>query len=70
MVEAQSKLAEQSMYRTCGDKPEELQVQYLKALDFADEITDYIRIYNVCRAKDYNGCTCGLMGTRSSSGAQ
>ena len=47
-------------YTTAQDAGEQ-QTSYLKALDFVDEITDGIRIYNVCRAKKGGGCgTCGL----------
>ena len=58
-------MAEVSAYKTCSDKGE-AQQEYLKALDFADTITDSIRLYNCCRAHDgWNDalnkpCTCGL----------
>ena len=38
----------------------EAQSPFLKALDFADYIATDIRLYNVCRAKDSEGKTCGL----------
>ncbi len=45
---------------TCMEECGEMQAEYLKAQDFSDQITDRLRLYNVCRAKMSNGCTCGL----------
>ena len=32
----------------------------MKCLDFVDQITDDIRIFNVCRSKNWMGETCGM----------
>ena len=46
-------------YKTLAEKGDQ-QAAFLKALDFADYITQNIRLYNVCRAKSGDQTTCGL----------
>ncbi len=59
LEEMEEKFLKDQSY-TCMSECGEMQREYLKALDFSDQITDRLRLYNVCRAKMGNGCTCGL----------
>ena len=52
-------------YTTCAEYGEKKQCEYLKALDFCDQLGPKMQIFNVCRRRTAwdkfgNQCTCGL----------
>ena len=64
--ELEQQCAETHDYQTLKEKGVDMQIKYLKALDFVDTLGPSMRVYNVCRARtgwnDELGvaCSCGL----------